>query len=294
MTLDSGLLQILFSGLGTGAIYGLIAVGFNIVFKSTGALNFTQGEWVMTGGLLAALAFQTSHIPVWLACLLGTLVVGLVGLLSDRLVIRPMRNRSALTITLVSVGLALATRSLVMLSIGKNPQGMPGLSGDQLVTVLGATVPGQTFWILALTLVLMLATHWFFNRTVLGTAMRAAAANPDAAALVGISNRKVVSISFMLAAAMGGIAGTIITPLTLMSYDSGAMLGFKGFSAAMLGGLGSLYGAAVGGLLLGVLEAMVGGYVTSQFKDAAAFFMLLTILVLRPQGLLGSPNITKV
>jgi branched-chain amino acid transport system permease protein len=181
-----------------------------------------------------------------------------------------------------------------MLTLGKNPQGYPGLSGDKMVSVYGATVNTQTLWILALTLVLMLATHFFFGHTRLGTAMRAAAANPEAAALVGISNRRIVTLSFILAAGVGGLAGTIITPLTLMSYDSGAMLGFKGFSAAMLGGLGNLFGAAVGGLLLGLFEALVGGYVTSQFRDAVAFFVLLSILVLRPQGLMGSAEISKV
>jgi len=294
MTIDPALLQIVFSGLGTGSIYALIAVGFNIIFKSTGALNFAQGDWVMMGGLLAALAFHRGDVPVWLACLVATLAVALAGWLSERIVIRPLRQRVALTITLVSVGLSLVSKSLVMLTLGKNPQGFPGLSGDRMIPVLGATVNLQTLWILALTLVLMLATHLFFGHTRLGTAMRAAAANPEAAALVGISNRRIVTVSFILAAGVGGVAGAIITPMTLMSYDSGAMLGFKGFSAAMLGGLGNLYGAAVGGLLLGLLEALVGGYLTSQFKDAAAFFLLLVILVLRPQGLMGRAEITKV
>ena len=294
MSIDTTLLQILFAGLGTGAIYALIAVGFNIIFKSTGALNFTQGEWVMIGGMVAAASFRSGSEIVWLACLIATLAVALVGFFSDWIVIRNLRKNDAFSITLVSVGLALASKGLVMITLGKNPQGYPGLSGDRLVTIMGATVHMQTIWILALTLVLMILTHIFFNKTRLGTAMRAAAANPQAAALVGISHRKIVTVSFVMAAAVGGIAGTMITPLTLMSYESGAMLGFKGFSAAMLGGLGSLYGAAAGGLLLGLIESFVGTYLTSQFKDAAAFFVLLTILIVRPQGLLGSAEINKV
>jgi len=294
LSIDTTLLQILFAGLGTGAIYALIAVGFNIIFKSTGALNFTQGEWVMIGGMVAAASFRSGSEIVWLACLIATLAVALVGFFSDWIVIRNLRKNDAFSITLVSVGLALASKGLVMITLGKNPQGYPGLSGDRLVTIMGATVHMQTIWILALTLVLMILTHIFFNKTRLGTAMRAAAANPQAAALVGISHRKIVTVSFVMAAAVGGIAGTMITPLTLMSYESGAMLGFKGFSAAMLGGLGSLYGAAAGGLLLGLIESFVGTYLTSQFKDAAAFFVLLTILIVRPQGLLGSAEINKV
>ena len=154
---DAQLIQLLLAGLGTGGIYALVAVGFNIIFKSTGALNFAQGEWVMMGGLFAAVA--AADLPVWQACLMATAAVSLVGWLSDRIVIRPLRNPTPLTLTLVSVGLAIASKSLVMLTLGKNPQGYPGLSGDRKLDVLGAHVDAQTVWILAITLVLMLLTH---------------------------------------------------------------------------------------------------------------------------------------
>lgn len=291
---SSSFLQIILSGLGNGSIYALIAVGFNIIFKSTGALNFAQGEWVMLGGMLAAFCFNDAHLPVWQACLLAGLAVALVGALTERLLIRPLVNQTPFALTLVTVGIALLSKSLVMLTLGKNPVGYPGLSGREFVQLSGASIASQTLWILAITLALMALTHVFFAHTRWGCAMRAAAANPAAAALVGIRHRRVVLGSFIIAAAVGGLAGTIITPLTLMSYDSGAMLGFKGFSAAMLGGLGSLPGATLGGLLLGLLEALVSGYVTSQFKDAAAFLILLLVLLLRPQGLLGKAEINKL
>lgn len=291
---SSSFLQIILSGLGNGSIYALIAVGFNIIFKSTGALNFAQGEWVMLGGMLAAFCFNDAHLPVWQACLLAGLAVALVGALTERLLIRPLVNQTPFALTLVTVGIALLSKSLVMLTLGKNPVGYPGLSGREFVHLSGASIASQTLWILAITLALMALTHVFFAHTRWGCAMRAAAANPAAAALVGIRHRRVVLGSFIIAAAVGGLAGTIITPLTLMSYDSGAMLGFKGFSAAMLGGLGSLPGATLGGLLLGLLEALVSGYVTSQFKDAAAFLVLLLVLLLRPQGLLGKAEINKL
>lgn len=292
--MDAAFLQLLFAGLGTGSIYALIAVGFNIIFKATGALNFAQGEWVMLGGMLAALSITQTQAPVWLVTLGATLAVALAGWLSDRVVIRPLRQNAALTITLVSVGLALATKSLVMLTLGKNPQGYPGLSGERIIDIAGARINAQTLWIFGITLVLMAATHLFFAHTRYGVAMRAACANPDAAALMGISRRKVVAASFSIAALFGGLAGAIITPLTFMSYDSGTVLGFKGFSAAMLGGLGNLYGALLGGVLLGLLETLTAGYVTSQFKDGVAFLVLLLILIIRPQGLLGRADVIKV
>lgn len=292
--MDSSTLQIVLSGLGTGSIYALIAVGFNIIFKSTGALNFAQGEWVMMGGLLAAFCFNEAHLPVWQACLLAGLAVALIGGLTERLLVRPLLNQTPFALTLITVGIALLSKSLVMLTLGKNPVGYPGLSATPTTTLGGASIATQTLWILGITLIFMVLAQLFFNHTRWGCAMRAAAANPGAAALVGIRHSRVVLGSFIIAAAVGGLAGTIITPLTLMSYDSGAMLGFKGFSAAMLGGLGSLFGATLGGLVLGLIEALFGGYLSSQFKDAAAFVVLLLVLVLRPHGLLGKPEITKL
>ncbi len=294
MTDLTNLLQLVFAGLGTGGIYALVAVGFNIIFKSTGALNFAQGEWVMMGGMFAAFALHSQDMPVWTACLLAICAVAIVGYASDFIVVRRLRDRSALTITLISVGLAIASKSLVMLTLGKNPQGYPGFSGNAMVNFLGAGISIQTLWILAITVVLMVATHLFFAHTRYGIAMRAAAANPDAAALVGISNTRIIALSFTIAALFGGLAGAIITPLTLMSYDNGTIIGFKGFSAAMLGGLGNLYGAAAGGIVLGLLESLAGGYISSQFKDAVAFFLLLAVLVLRPQGMFGRADVTKV
>jgi branched-chain amino acid transport system permease protein len=292
--MDSNTLQIIFSGLGTGSIYALIAVGFNVIFKSTGALNFVQGEWVMMGGILAAFCFNDINMPVWQACLIAGVAVALIGGLTERFLVRPLVNQTPFALTLVTVGIALLSKSLVMLSLGKNPVGYPGLSTAASTHILGASVATQTLWILGITLTLMALTHLFFSYTRWGCAMRAAAANPQAAALVGIRHSRVVFSAFVLAAAMGGLAGTIITPLTLMSYDAGAMLGFKGFSAAMLGGLGSLFGAMAGGLILGLLESLVSGFVTSQFKDALAFLVLLLVLVLRPQGLLGKPEVVKL
>lgn len=292
--LDSSTLQILFAGIGTGSIYALIAVGFTIIFKSTGALNFAQGEWAVMGGLLAAFAINDHSLPVWQACILAGLVVALIGAVTERLLIQPLHHATPFAITLVTVGISLLSKSLVMLTLGKNPAGYEGLSGNTYQNILGASVPTQTLWIVFITLVLMVLAHLFFNHTRWGCAMRASAANPAAASLVGIRHSRVVLTSFCIAAGVGGLAGTIITPLTLMSYDSGAMLGFKGFSAAMLGGLGSMVGATIGGLLLGAIESIVGGYLSSQYKDAVAFLILLIVLISRPQGLFGKADIHKV
>ncbi len=250
----SAFLQLLVSGIGTGSIYALIALGFNVVFKSTGAMNFAQGEWVVMGGMITALLLG-SFSSVGVACLLAVVLVAAFGLISERLVIWPLRQPTPLLITLVSIGLSR---------------------------------------IVGLTLTFLVIMHFFFERSMLGKALRAAAADREAAAIVGVKVETTILISFGIAAFAGALAGAIITPLTLASYDQGAMFGFKGFSAAMLGGLGSLPGAVVGGLALGLLEAFGSFYISSDFKDAIAFAVLLLILFVRPSGLLGRADVVKV
>jgi branched-chain amino acid transport system permease protein len=293
MQTGSAVVQLLVSGIGTGSIYALIALGFNVVFKSTGAMNFAQGEWVVMGGMTAALLFAALN-TVGLACLAAVLIVTVVGILSERLVIWPLRRPNALLITLVSIGLAICTRSLVMLVLGKKPVGYPGFSPTATLSFGGVTLPTQILWVIGLTLVFLLVLHLFFERSIIGKALRAAAADRDAAAIVGVRVETTVMLSFAIAAFAGALAGVAITPLTLSSYDQGAMFGFKGFSAAMLGGVGSLPGAIVGGLMLGLLEAFGSFYISSDFKDAIAFAVLLLILFARPSGLLGRAEIVKV
>jgi branched-chain amino acid transport system permease protein len=291
--MTTAFLQLLVAGIGTGSIYALIALGFNVVFKSTGAMNFAQGEWVVMGGMISALLFAaTSNIG--LACVVAVVIVILVGIVSERLVIWPLRRPNTLLITLVSIGLAICTRSLIMLVLGKKPVGYPGFSQVSTLVVGGVAVQTQTLWIIGLTIAFLIAMHLFFERSMLGKALRAAAADRDAAALVGVRVETTVMLSFAIAALAGALAGAIITPLTLSSYDQGAMFGFKGFSAAMLGGVGSLPGAVVGGLALGLLEAFGSFYISSDFKDAIAFTVLLLILFVRPAGLLGRADVVKV
>ncbi len=287
------LANLILSGVSTGSVYALVALGFNVIFKSTGAINFAQGEWVMMGGMVAAAAYAAS-IPVGLAILCALVVVVVVGLLSERLIVRRLGKPSPLSVTLVLIAIAICSKSLVMLVLGKNPASLPGFSGSTPVHWMGMDIHPQTFWIVGITCAVMVATHWFFEHTVLGRAMRAVAAQPDAAALCGIEPRLAMALSFGLAAGVGALAGAIITPLTLTSFDYGTVFGFKGFAAAMLGGLGSLPGALVGGVLLGMLEALAGGLISSHFKDAVAFVALLLTLFLRPAGLLGRGEVERV
>ncbi len=294
MSMSIQAIQLLVAGLTTGGIYALVALGFNVIFKSTGAINFAQGEWVMMGGMVAATIYAVAAMPVWVSCLVAIAVAGVIGGFSERLVVFPLKKLDSMLITLLSIGLAICTKSLVMLVLGKTPMGYPPFSGDTPIMISGASVQPQSFWVLGLALAFMWLTHFFFERTLLGKTMRAAAADRDAASLMGINVKRSVMWAFVLAAVAGGLAGVIITPLTLTSYDQGTMLGFKGFSAAVLGGLGSLRGAFLGGLLLGIFESFAGGMLSSHFKEAVSFILLLLVLFCRPQGILGKAEINKV
>lgn len=294
MTVEDKLFQLLVAGISTGSIYVLVAVGFNVIFKSTDAINFAQGEWLMMGGMIAAFFYMSEQWPVWAACIAAIAAVALIGMVSERLTIYPMKQPTPILITLVSIGLAIASKGMVMIVLGKNPAGYPPFSGETPVMLGEVSIHPQTFWIVGIAGLFMLLAHLFFERTLLGKSMRAAAADRSAASLVGISSRRTVMWAFTIAAASGAIAGAIVTPLTFTEYDAGTFLGFKGFSAAMLGGIGNLYGAVAGGLVLGVLEALAGGYLSSQFKDAVAFLVLLLVLFVRPSGLLGRAQIERV
>jgi branched-chain amino acid transport system permease protein len=262
------LLQYFISGLTNGAVYALIALGFGIIYNATTIINFAQGEMVMLGAMCA-------------------LIVSLVGLLLERLALRPVKDPSPITLIIITVGGAVFIKGVAMLIWGKDAFPLPPFSGDTPLHVGPATILPQNLWVLGLTLVLVLALEAFFRLTLVGKAMRACAYNPRAARLVGIAAGRMVQLSFGLSAALGAGAGILIAPLTLGVYDMGLMLGLKGFSAAIIGGLGSLMGGVLGGLLLGLAESFTSGLVSSGYRDAVAFLLLLLVLFLRPQGIVG-------
>lgn len=292
MSAGDQFLQFLISGVMVGSIYALIALGFTMVFNATEAINFAQGEFVMLGGM-AAVAIHGAGMPLALACVLAVAAVTLVGLLFERLTLAPLRRVSVVNMIIITIGGSILLKGGAMLVWGKDAASLPSFSGDTPIRVLGATLLPQALWILGTAMVVVSAVRLFFERTVLGKAMRAAATNQFAATLVGIDVKRMVAASFALSAGVGAVAGIIITPVALTAFDRGTMLGLKGFSAAVLGGIGSGPGAVLGGLLLGVLEALGAGFVSSGYKDAIAFLLLIVMLLVRPQGLLGVAGARK-
>lgn len=292
--LGTDLLQYTVSGLTIGVIYALVAIGYNIIYNVTEIINFAQGEFVMLGGLFAVFFLETLHFPIAIAFFAAIVAVGIVGYAMERLVIRRARNASVLSLIIITIAVSILLKGGAMLWWGKDPYSLPAFTSGHPILIGGAAIQLQALWVLAVSTVVVVSLTFFFHRSLYGKAMLACADNPAAARMVGIRVRQMVLLSFVLSAAIGAAAGVVITPISLMEYDRGAMLGLKGFGAAVLGGLGNFYGALVAGLLLGLAETFCAGYLSSGYKDAVALIMLLLVLFFKPEGLFGSSEAAKL
>ena len=290
----SGILQLIFGGLTIGSIYAMVGTGFNIIYNSTGIINFAQGEFVMLGGMTIISLVMTLHLPMPLAFPIAVAVVTLVGMLFERLCIHPLKQAEVLTLIIITIAGSIVFKGAAMFLWGKEPFYLPHFSGEKPIILFGASLLPQTLWILGITAGVMALLVLFFRMTLVGKAMRACAANQTAASLVGIDVKRIVMLSFALSAAIGAIAGIAIAPIALMDYGRGAMLGLKGFSAAVLGGLGNPVGVVVAGLLIGVLESLGAGLISSHYKDAIGLVVLLGVLFIKPSGLFGSVEALKL
>ncbi|MHB8667497.1 MAG: branched-chain amino acid ABC transporter permease [Burkholderiales bacterium] len=280
-------MQYLLTGLTVGAIYALVALGFSIIFNASHVINFAQGEFVMIGGMATA-SLVVAGVPYALAIALAIAAAALIGLALEKFAIEPARDASVVTLIIITIGASMFLRGLAMVVWDKNLHALKPITGDKPIAIAGATILPQSLWVLGVTVAIVLALTWFFGRTLLGKAMLATSHNRLAAQLVGINVRMVLFLSFGLSAALGAIAGILIAPITTTSYDVGVMLGLKGFAAAILGGLGSGIGAVAGGLVLGIVETMSAGYLSSAYKDAIAFVIILVVLFFLPSGLFGN------
>ncbi len=288
INLGSQLVQYLFTGVTVGAIYALIALGFNIIYNVTEVINFAQGEFGVWGGLVLVLLVKELGLPLFVGFFLAVGAVALLGAAVYRLGLEPLRRPTVLSMIMATIAVAVVLKGLAMFIWGKDPYTIKPFVQAAPVKLLGAFVQVQSFWVLGITLALVVGLTWFYQHSLLGKAMRACADNPLAAGLVGISSRKMILVSFALSAALGAVGGAIITPITLMEYDRGAMLALKGFGAAILGGLGNFYGAVLAGFILGLLESFATGFISSSYKDAVALLVLLVFLFARPEGIFGS------
>lgn len=286
-------LQFLFSGLTSGSIYALAALGFAIIFNASGVINFAQGEFIMLGGMVSVF-LAAAGLALPFAVLGAVLVAVVAGVLLEKAAIEPARDAEVVTLIIITIGASILIQGLAQIVFGKGQHALAPFSGHAPIAIGGASLLPQSLWVLAVSALVVAALWFFFNRTLFGKAMLASACNRLGAELVGIDTRKVWLVAFALSGALGAIAGALAAPITMTSYDAGLMLGLKGFVAATLGGLGSGAGAVAGGIVLGLMEAMTAGYLSSAYKDAVPFVLILLVLFFLPRGLFGARSAERV
>ncbi|PWC82800.1 ABC transporter permease [Azospirillum sp. TSH100] len=287
------LLQYLLSGLTIGAIYALAGLGFSIIYNASHVINFAQGEFIMIGGMASA-TLTASGVPLPLAILIGCGGAMLVGVLVAKFAVERARNASTVTLIIITIGASIFLRGVAELVWGKDFKRLDAFSGETPIQVLGASMQPQSLWVVGTAGVLIVAIGLFFARTLTGKAILATSHNRLAAQLVGIDVKRVVLASFALSAALGAVGGAVVAPITFSYTEMGIMLGLKGFTAAVLGGLGHGPGAVAGGLIVGIAEALGAGYISSAYKDAVAFVIILAVLLFMPNGLFGKRGTERV
>ena len=288
------LLQYLVAGLTYGTIYAVVGIGFNIIYNATGIINFAQGEFVMLGGMTAVTLHRFVPLPVAIAgAVLATMAV---GALIEMTFIRWLERPTVLRMIIITIGISIMVREAALLVWGESVRALPYFTGDEVTSISlgGVHVSPQVVWSLATCLVIVAFLRVFFQRTSVGRQMRACAANREAAALCGLATSNLVTLSFVLSAGIGALAGCIVSPITYTSYGIGSGLAIKGFTVAILGGLGNSMAAVGAGFLVGILEAASVSLLPAAYKDAVSVALLLTILFLRPSGLFGSGEVERL
>jgi branched-chain amino acid transport system permease protein len=281
-------IQYLAAGITYGSIYAIVAIGFNIIYNTTGIINFAQGEFVMLGGMLSITLLN--FLPLPLAIAVAVFLTMAIGAAIEIVFIRWLVNPGVLRMIIITIGISILIREAALHIWGDNVRALPYFIGNEItgIPVLGARVSPQVLWVIGTCTLMVLFLSVFFQATSVGREMRACAANRTAAVLCGIDTRNMVTLSFILSAGIGALAGAVMSPITYTQYDIGTGLAIKGFTVAILGGLGNSMGAVAAGLLLGVIEAFSVSVVPLAFQDAIAIAFLLVILFVRPHGLFGS------
>lgn len=290
----SDFFQLLFSGLATGSIYALVALGFTLLWQASGTINFAQGEFVMVPAIVMVIMIH-SGLSLWLSFIIASLIsVFLLGWVFKRGLVDPLLKYGMMPIVVATIGLSFVLRNGVRAGYSAEPQPFPNLFPDALYHFGGVVISATDIGILALALVLIFGTQAFMAKTLTGRAMQAVAQNSESATVLGINVPRMILYTFAVNAMLAASAALLITPIYLAKFDMGELLGTKAFFAAIIGGFSNSRGALLGGLLVGVLENLAGAYISSAYKDAVALIIFMVVIVLRPQGLLGRKEERKV
>lgn len=280
-------LQILFTGLGLGSIYALVALGFVLIIRATNVVNFAQGDFAMLGGYAMVLFFSGLDWPYWVAFIAALLAMAAFGVLFNYGVYYPLRHRSFLPVLISTLGASIFLQNTVLYVAGPQPKPLDKLLNFDGITLGGVFLDSQYIVILVATVALVFFTFLFFEKTLLGKKLQATSQDKDMARLLGIPVALMIAITFIYSAVLGGIAGVLVGPILFVSIGMGSIIALKAFAATIIGGFGDVKGAIVGGLLLGVIESLAAQHISVPYKDAYAFLALFLFLLFRPQGIFG-------
>ncbi|HEY1475824.1 MAG TPA: branched-chain amino acid ABC transporter permease [Pseudolabrys sp.] len=279
--------QLIFTGLGVGSIYALIALGFVLIYRATNVVNFAQGDFAMLGAFAMVVITIDLGLPYWIGIILTLLVLPLVGVLFNLGVYFPLRNRGYLPVIISTLGASIFLENGMLAAYGPRPQSLPPVFASQGITLGPVFLDSQYLVILATTIAMVALQYVFFERTLLGKKMQATSQDKEMASLLGIPVALMIMLTFAYSATLGGLAGILVAPIIFVSVGMGAVIALKAFAATIIGGFGDVKGAIVGGLALGLIETLGAAYVSVPFKDGFAFLLLFIFLLVRPQGLYG-------
>ena len=280
-------LQLFFTGIGIGAIYALVALGFVLIYRATNVVNFAQGDFAMLGAFAMILLAVDLNWPYWLSIIITLAGLVVFGALFNLGVYYPLRHRSFLPVIISTIGASILLENGVLFAYGPAPQSLPGMFETQGFNIGGVFFDSQYLLILVVTVVMVALQYLFFERTLIGKKMQATSQDKEMASLLGIPVALMIMLTFIYSATLGGLAGILVGPILFVSVGMGSSIALKAFAASIIGGFGDVTGAVVGGLALGVIETFGAAYISVPYKDGFAFLVLFVFLLIRPQGFFG-------
>lgn len=288
------MIQEIVSGLSMGCLYALVGFGFVLIYNALGAVNFAYGEVVMFGGYFGLVGVTWLGLPLWGALIFSMLAMTALGIFNMLFAYYPIRHRPAVTVIIASIGMSILLRESAMTIWGPDPLKIGSFLGDGIIHVGGIVIVRHQLLIFVVTALVFIGQYLFFARTPVGRKLEATAQDQEAAQLMGIKVRRMIMLTFILSGLLASIAGFLVAPLWFLEPDVGLYIIMKAFIAIVIGGFGSVPGLVVGGLFLGVSEVLVASHLTSEYKDVISFLILITVLMVKPQGFFGEKIAEKV
>lgn len=279
--------QLLFTGIGIGSIYALVALGFVLLIRSANVVNFAQGEFSMLGAYFMVILLTGFGLPYIVALVVAVILMAVFGVIFAAVTYWPLRTRGQVPVIISTIGATILLSNLILATYGPSPQVLPGLFDGVGFVVGNVFMDSQYLAIIVFTIVLVTVQYLVFEKTIIGKKLQATSQDREMASLLGIPVIAMIFGTFAYSAALGGLAGMLVAPILFVSVGIGPMIALKAFAANIIGGFGSIPGAIIGGLLIGVVETLGAAYISVPYKDAFAFLMLLTVLLISPQGIFG-------